>query len=139
MFDPWTIVSANTWIQVHHVLMPDGKPGATNGIDTIWLDERLTARERRCVLTHELIHLQYGHKDCQQPKTERRVRTETAHLLIPWTTLVDSALGHISMSELAEELHVTTQVIEDRFHAMSPVEIELLQSRGATIGTDATW
>lgn len=137
MFDPWSIVGANSWIEIHHVLMPEGKPGATDGKKIIWLDQRLTARERRCVLTHELIHLQYEHGECQAPKVERRVRTETAHLLIPWPELVKVHVA--DLSSLAEELNVTVQVLEDRLFALSPLEVELLRERGVTISSDVSW
>lgn len=137
MFDPWTVISANSWIEIHHVHMPDGKPGATDGKRVIWLDRRLTARERRCVLTHELIHLQYEHTECQEPKVERRVRTETAHLLVPWPKL--AAVEMTDLATLAEDLHVTVQVLEDRLFALSPLEVELLRERGVTISSDVSW
>ena len=137
MFDPWDIVHANPWIHLHQVLMPDGKPGATDGKQVIWLDSRLTARERRCVLTHELVHLQYEHMDCQAPKVERRVRRETAHLLVPWPEL--ARFECIDTEALAEELNVTSLVLLDRIDALSVVERELLRERGITISMDVSW
>ncbi|WPR65208.1 ImmA/IrrE family metallo-endopeptidase [Glutamicibacter protophormiae] len=137
MFDPWTIISANPWIQIHHVRMPEGKPGATDGKQVIWLDKRLTARERRCVLTHELVHLQYGHQDCQAMKIERKVRREAAHLLVPWPSL--AMFEHADLPSLAEELNVTQLVLEDRLHALSPLEVSLLRERGVTISADVSW
>lgn len=137
MFDPWNTIGANPWIEIHHVRMPDGKPGATDGTRTIWLDDRLTARERRCVLTHELIHLQYEHDDCQAPKVERRVRTETAHLLVPWPSL--ALFEHTDLATLAEELHVTDLVLEDRLWSLSELEVELLRESGVTISCDVSW
>ncbi|MGP5689733.1 ImmA/IrrE family metallo-endopeptidase [Glutamicibacter ardleyensis] len=139
MFDPWQIVSENPWIEIHHVRMPNGKPGATDGHSIIWLDDRLTATERRCVLTHELVHLNHGHNECQPPKIERRVRTETAHILIRWTTLAESTTSNSNLTSLADELHVTRQVLEDRLHALSELEIEMIRERGVTISADATW
>ncbi|MGP9033681.1 ImmA/IrrE family metallo-endopeptidase [Glutamicibacter mysorens] len=137
MFDPWKIIGANPWIEIHHVRMPDGKPGATDGARTIWLDDRLTARERRCVLTHELIHLQYEHNACQTPKIERRVRTETAHLLVPWPSL--AMFEHADLATLAEELNVTDLVLEDRLQSLSALEVGLLRERGVTISGDVSW
>lgn len=139
MFDPWGIIAAHPWLGVHMVRMPEGKPGATNGRDTIWLEERMTARERRCVLTHELVHLQYGHGDCQPPKVELKVRRQTAHLLLPWPMLVESVRGAVSISVLAEELHVTDQVLTDRLEALSDIEVETLQARGAEISLGVSW
>ncbi|KUM31854.1 hypothetical protein AQ436_01680 [Arthrobacter sp. EpRS66] len=139
MFDPWTIIGANPWIEVHHVRMPDGKPGATDGHQSIWLDDRLTVRERRCVLTHELVHLQYGHASCQSPKHEWKVRRETAHLLIPWPSLIRASADHMSLSDLADDLNVTSQLLQDRLQTVSPLEAALLKERGATIAFDATW
>lgn len=139
MFDPWEIVTANPWMSVHMVRMPDGKPGATDGRHTIWLDERMTSRECRCVLTHELVHLQYGHGDCQAPKVEKMVRRETAHLLVSWPRLAEAVRGNISVAALAEELQVTDLVLLDRLDALSELEVELLQDRGVAIYEGVSW
>ena len=39
------------------------------GATVIWLDPRMTQAERRCALTHELVHLEHGHRGCQPPST----------------------------------------------------------------------
>ena len=107
------------------VRMPDGKPGTTDGRHTIWLDERMTSGEYRCVLTHELVHLQYGHGDCQVPKVEKMVRKETAPLLVSWQCLAEAVRGTISVAALAEELQVTDLVLLDRLDALSELKVEL--------------
>lgn len=91
------------------------------------------------MLTHELVHLQYGHCSCQPPKTEWKVRKETAHLLIPWPTLIRASADHANLTDLAEDLDVTAQLLQDRLQTVSPLEAELLKERGATIAFDATW
>ncbi len=140
MFDPWEIVAANSWLEIHHVRMPDGKPGATDGKSAIWLDDRLTHRERRCVLTHELVHLKYGHCECQELKVERRVCRETAHLLIPVTHLMErSRECNAGLEALAEELEVTAHVLRDRIDSLSAVEYGMLRDCEAVISADVSW
>lgn len=102
-------------------------PAATNGVDFIWVDPRLNQVERRCVLTHELVHLEHEHLGWQPPTVEISVRQEAARRLIareestaalPWTRDCD---------ELADELWVIHMVLADRFAGLSHHERTLLQ------------
>lgn len=54
--------------------------------------------ERRCTLTHELIHIECGHSGCQPPAVELEVRVEAARRLIP----LDDRLTHLTEDERAE-------------------------------------
>lgn len=133
MFDPWKIVAAHPWLAVVHQDMPDHKPGATDGHSTIWLSDRLSQRERRCVLTHELVHLQHGHSDCQPRAIEMQVRMETATLLIPWDRLIREVPACASVNTLAEDLGVTDLVLMDRLQGLSPERLELLRPHDASV------
>ena len=42
--------------------LPEGVLGYTDGVARIWLDDQLTAVDRRVVLDHELIHYVRGHR-----------------------------------------------------------------------------
>lgn len=111
MFDPWARV-IELGIEVHTIPL-EQLSGCTDGT-TIWLDTRLTDTERRCTLTHELVHWLRGHDGHQPPSVEESVRAATAHLLIPWELLRAHAQTQASIHGLAPELGVTTLVLGDR-------------------------
>lgn len=122
VFHPWGILRALVHVRLSFVVMPDGKPGRTNGRDRIWLDKHLQQTARRCTLTHELVHLEYGHDSCQSPAVERIVRAETARRLIPLDHLAKGLAWTTWLEELAEELWVTPEVLSDRMDNLSPAE-----------------
>jgi len=87
--------------------------GCTDGT-TIWLGTHLIMTERRCTLTHELVHLACGHTGHQPPAAEDAVREETARLLVSWAALHDRRGAQLSIWHLAQELEVTERVLADR-------------------------
>lgn len=99
-----------------------GSPGATGGHTRIWLDPRMSQVERRCVLAHELVHLERGHSGCQPPAVERAVRAETARRLVATEDLAGAVPWVLSLIELADELWVTPLVLADRLLMLDPVE-----------------
>lgn len=88
---------------------------------TIWVDDRLTARERRCAITHELVHVEAGHRECQPPGVERRVRQVAAERLVSWEAVWEHAPWANSLDELAEDVLVTKSVLSDWIGGL-PVE-----------------
>lgn len=85
--DPWETVADDARLSVTPARLPDGMAWATDGAGRIWLDGRLTATERRCVLTHELVHVEAGHYVHQTKAVEAWVREQTARRLIPLEAL----------------------------------------------------
>ena len=69
MFHPWRALRALSHVVVVWFRPHAAAPAATNGADLVWLDPRMTQAERRCALTHELVHLEHGHRGCQPPST----------------------------------------------------------------------
>ncbi|WP_138445210.1 ImmA/IrrE family metallo-endopeptidase [Sinomonas susongensis] len=122
MFSPWGALRELTHVTLHFIVMPDGAPARTDGRRRIWLDKRLQQAERRCALTHELVHLEHGHTSCQGPRVERRVREETARRLVPFELLVEAYRWTQHPDELAEELWVTVDVVRDLLAALTDVE-----------------
>lgn len=122
MFDPWGLLRSLVHVTISWGIMPDGSPGRTNGTDIIWLDRRLHQAERRCTVTHELIHIELGHDGCQQAAVEMKVRAETARRLIPIEALCKHLAWARSIQELAEELWVTPEVAQDRLRTLRPDE-----------------
>lgn len=93
--------AAGLWI-------PDGQ--------IIILDTRLTRIERRCVLQHELIHAQAGHRFTRAlyPRLESWTRKETAQELIDPAELADlQAWRPDSPDRWCRELRVTPTVLRD--------------------------
>jgi hypothetical protein len=94
--------------------MDDGFVGRTNGVD-IWVDDRLSAVQLLCTLTHELVHIELGHTSHQAEDSEMAVRYETARRLLP----LDRMAGVCSKEDkplevIARELSVTKRVLMDR-------------------------
>lgn len=85
---------------------------ATDGT-TIYVDDRLTQRERRCAIHHELVHIELGHRECQPAAVEKKVRALTADRLVSWQAVWDHAPWAHSLDELAEDLNVTRSVLAD--------------------------
>jgi predicted metal-dependent peptidase len=90
--------------------------------------------EYRCAVMHELVHIAYGHTTCQPPLVEARVRAITARLLIPFDGLVESWRWATTIDELADELHVTRLVLEDRLDGLTFKQQQRLGSINAEIG-----
>lgn len=122
MFDPWRALRHLVHVTIDWVRMPDDVPGRTNGIDMIWIDNRLQQLERRCVLVHELVHLERRHVGCQPASVERAVSIETARRLIPIEQLCRHAAWSRSLHELADDLWVTGNVLTDRLTSLTPEE-----------------
>jgi len=117
MFDPWDTARINPRIHIRWSrTMRDDLLGATNGVDTIWLNRRIltSQSDRRCTLTHELVHLNLGHQGHQPEAVEKQVRAITAQLLITRPQLVDGLGWTRDLYELAEHLWVTPPVLRDR-------------------------
>lgn len=133
MFSPWGALRELTHVTLHFILMPDGAPGRTDGRRRIWLDKRLQQAERRCALTHELVHLERGHTSCQGPRVERRVRAETARRLVPFEHLLEAYRWTQHPAELADELWVTVDVVRDLLEALTEGERAALAASGTRL------
>lgn len=86
----------------------------------------MTESERRCAITHEMVHMRRGHTDCQPPAVERSVCLEAARLLVTFEALAEHAGWARTMAELAEELHVTEAVLIDRFQTLDGDQLQAL-------------
>lgn len=109
--------------------LPDGLLGFTDGISRIWLDEQLTAVDRRVVLDHELIHYARGHKGHCIAVIEHAIDREVAAGLIHLEDLGEAAAWSPHPYVIAEELDVMPETVEDRLHALTPGERAALGER----------
>ena len=122
MHHPWRDLRGREHVTLFWRDLPDDLLGASNGTDTIWLDRDQFQVERRCTLTHELTHLDFGHDGCQSEKDEARVRKLTAQKLIHRDDLIRALQWAMSLEEAADELWVTPEVLRDRLDFMHPSE-----------------
>lgn len=116
-FHPWQVVRELGVRVLWRAELPGRALGLCDPASmTVYLNRaRLTTQaERRCALTHELVHLQWGHQGEQPEPVERRVRAKTARLLIPDRDLTDALCWSTDLYELAETLWVTEAVMRDR-------------------------
>lgn len=132
VFHPWRALRTLAGVTLHLVELPGTQRGAIHG-HVIWVDRRLLQAERRCTLTHELIHLAHGHHGPQDPLTEARVQAEAARLLIPIETLANALRWTRDVTELAEECWVDERTITARLDNLTSVERAMLEELAQSI------
>lgn len=121
--DPWTDLRGRPHVDLVWADLPRGVRGLTDGVATIWLSRRLSQRERRCTLAHELVHLDWGHTEGQPPNVEAAVNAEVARRLLPDLDSVGDALAWSrTLDEAAHELWVTTEVLASRLDGLGDTE-----------------
>lgn len=110
-------------VTVSSAILPDGLWGCYDAPNSVILiDRRLTYTAKRCVLTHELLHWKHGDDGCanDRSKQERRCRTQTALLLVNPAELALLERMYEYEWQIADELNVTTQVLEDYRRTITP-------------------
>lgn len=103
-------------VTVSSAILPDGLWGCyDNENNVILIDRRLTYTAKRCTLVHELLHWRHGDTGCSNnsSKLERRARRETALTLVKPTELALLERMYEYEWQIADELDITTQVLED--------------------------
>ena len=100
----------------------------TDGAENIWILDGLTVAERRCTLTHELIHLERRDAGHQGDKVERLVEREASRRLIPFDNLLEADWGQ-SLEKIADDLWVDEATLEVRLATLGEAENELLHVR----------
>lgn len=126
MFHPWRFVGRFRHIRIKFQDLGGKVSGRSNGVDTIYLEERLDKVERRCTLTHELFHIAEGHRRRCGESDERRVRYMTARALVPFDRIVHCVLWKIPVDKMACELRVTDRVMADRIACITDEELRVL-------------
>lgn len=115
---------AHVTINCQHRLYA-GRMGDTRG-NTVCISASLSQAERRCTLTHELVHIERrGREHPNHDKEERIVELEAARRLINLQQLVDAFvwLRHPTPGELAEELWVDGTTLLCRMENLEPIEV----------------
>jgi uncharacterized protein DUF955 len=86
-----------------------------------------SAAQRRCTLTHELVHLERGVRDCGRwaAREELSVQAEVARRLVPTPLLVAAIRetgGTADLAALAALLEVDTETLELRLRLVTKTE-----------------
>jgi len=129
MWNPWG-TAGRLWRHVDIIWwheLPNGVRGLVRG-GTIWLCRTLTQAERRCTLTHELIHLERGIGDhIYRDAEEHAVDAETARRLISLPRLAEALRVTRNPAELADALWVDTATLRTRMATLDPLETAELE------------
>lgn len=110
--------------------LPDHLMGLQQG-HRIWLCRTLTQAERRCTLTHELVHRERGPVPADPAAAaaeERAVDQITARRLITLPSLVDGLRWTRDPHQLAEHLWVDQPTLRTRMTALDPLEVAQLEN-----------
>lgn len=133
---PWQrFRSHEGWRLVRHDRGPRGltyfdekKVSLRRGLDQI---------QRRCTILHECLHVERGPvTNSLLEREERRVRLETARLLMPDVGVLAETLAWArSHREAAFELWVTPECLNDRLVSLHKIEKAFLAHYLAEFGT----
>lgn len=108
-------------MELHLADLPDGILGLTDG-DRIWLDRRQRQAQKRSTLTHELEHMERGHRGCQPPAIEAEVEDAAARKLITLTALAEAIVWATCEDELAQDLWVDRAMVRTRLERLTADE-----------------
>lgn len=109
--------------------LPDRIMGLQQGA-RIWLCRTLTQAERRCTLTHELVHHERGPLPTDPAgaaREERLVDEIASRRLITLPALVDGLRWSRHPGELAEHLWVDEPTLNTRMATLDPLEVAELE------------
>ncbi|WP_245569785.1 ImmA/IrrE family metallo-endopeptidase [Gordonia shandongensis] len=101
------------------------------GRRTIWLHRGLSQAERRCTLTHELVHIERRGREHHDPDVEEQiVELESARRLVTLEQLVDAFLWlrHPCLHDLADHLWVDQQTAWMRMEHLDPLEVAAVEA-----------
>lgn len=98
---------------------------------TITIDPRIPAVEKRCTLTHETIHIERGPSPAMayDAVEELAVQKATARRLIDVRALGEALAERLCVLHAADVLDVTPAVLETRLRHLHPSERALLIRR----------
>lgn len=126
--NPWAVLRDQPHLRLHTGPLPAGYRGLTDGT-IIWLSDRLTQRERRSTLAHELVHVRRGHRGHQPACVEDAVQAEAARWLLPDIHELADVLAAEPLPEAAQTLWVSDDLLTARLAHLHPSERAYLQAR----------
>jgi Zn-dependent peptidase ImmA (M78 family) len=139
-YDPWRDL-AERWPEIDVVIEPmEGSLLGELRYPVIALRAGTSAAQRRCTLTHELVHLERGTRDCGPwaAREELHVHREVARRLIGPDELacgVRGLGGTDDLAALAHALDVDEQTLRLRLELVTPAE----RARIRTVAASDLW
>lgn len=137
-YDPWADLASRPEITYGRTFLPGGAGGLWfPDIPAITLDKRLTRVAARCVLAHELAHVDLRHGSCAGwgPGTARLARRQersatalAARRLLPVTSIAAAFAEELPLADMAAELNVTESVLHRRLRDLNDDERTLLNA-----------
>lgn len=129
-YSPWAELASLPGIQVLYEEIEDCWGFYDHATETIHLDSRLNQAERRCTLTHELIHA-HGRDKAEHvtPAVERRVENEAARRLIPLDALADILRWAPNEHVVADALWVDVDTVRNRLDGLTAEERTYISER----------
>ena len=138
MYHPWRRFSAQAAWTLAHADLPRGLRGFTDfWTNSVILNRRLRQVERRCTICHELVHIERGplpDDDRLAAREESAVEREAARRLIELQPLGEALAWSRHISEAADALWVTEDVLRVRLDHLSCSEASYLAERLAFRG-----
>jgi hypothetical protein len=135
---PWEDLGRRDHLAFAVTRLPVGDGWYFSDVPGIVLDDRLGRVERRCVLAHELAHIDLGHHEQLAgtgPGTARLARRNevaadrlAAVRLTPLWELVQCFRFTQDVDEAASHLDVTTRLLSVRLRSLSPAELHAVSS-----------
>ncbi|MCR8897254.1 hypothetical protein NWF34_09870 [Gordonia sp. GONU] len=113
MYHPWREARRRPHLVIEHVHLPDDHRGCISG-STVRLNASDLQAERRCTLTHELVHDErriFPTDHVLRAREELRVERIAARRLIALERLVDALVWTRRTEEVAEELWVDVPML----------------------------
>ena len=138
LMDPYEILEEHPDLTLVVAPLPVGERGRWYPeLGVIMISERLNQAERRCTLTHELVHRMRGDEhisdDLANHRQEKACHRAVARILIPFPTLLAALTYDRDPQELADELWVDLETLQARICSLTPVESASLRE---VIGDD---
>lgn len=131
VYDPWLDLREN-WPHLHVVVEPmAGRLLGELRYPVIALRAGTTAAQRRCTLTHEIVHLERGVRDCGPwtDREERHVHAEVARRLVTTEQFVRAVRevggiqgGPADLLRLAQALDVDRETMRVRLSLVTAAE-----------------
>lgn len=127
---PWRHLRAMTDVDVTWDAA-DGTLGTwCAGTRAMAFHPRQSQAQRRCTVTHEIVHAELSHEGPCSPATELLVLKTSARRLISIQALADAIVFHRDdRSALAQELWVDRQTLDARLDHLHPCEQGYLRRR----------
>lgn len=138
LYDPWSDLASRPHLTYVTTRLPLADAWYLPDVPGIAMDDRLTRTERRCVLAHELAHIDLGHHHQPAgngPGTSRMARRNErdADMLAARRLICIYRLAAALAEErhcrwhVAELLDVTEQLLQVRLEHLHPSERALLK------------